>query len=382
MVSNVAMLTSDYWPNIGGIAAHVGHLSRALVRQGIRVTIYNFTEREDLPIEESDLGVRILRFIQRRPRSRWRRGAEIHRLASCVASIFADSAPDVAHFHTLSEGLILRLGPRRIPRIFTNHTSEFLEMWESPLRRARLRLTIPRCEAVIAPSKELAEKSSILKVRQSRIHYIPNGVDTNAFPGVDGHEVRERFGIGPDEPVVLCARRFVPKNGLIYFARAISRIVRRVPSARMLFVGGGDPDYTRLVAECVGADGARDRTIFAGPVPSEHMPRYYSAADISVIPSLREATSLTCLESMASCLPVVATDIGGLPELVTDGREGLIVPSEDPVSLGSAIVRLLKDLPRRKAMGRAGREKVVAEYSWDRVAEMTSHVYRNAPVKA
>jgi glycosyltransferase involved in cell wall biosynthesis len=373
----LAILTSDYWPNIGGVAAHIGHLTQALARKGLEVTIYNFVEQNNLESAEEVAGVRVLRFTLRHLASPWRRYGEIYHLAQEVKRAFAMARPDLAHFHTCNvDGLILRWGPRNTPKVFTNHTAQYLEMWEKPLGRLRIRLKIPPCDAVIAPSRELAEKSRFLRVRPSNIHYIPNGVDTETYDGhCGGDEIRQRFGIEPQELIVLCARRFDPKNGLIYFARGIPAILRGCPSAQILFVGDGNAEEKRKILDCVRSAGVASRVKFAGSVPNHEMPAYYAAANLSVIPSLLEATSLTCLESMASKVPVVATDVGGLPELITHEKEGLLVPPRDTNGLVASILELLHDPDRRRVLGEEGRKKVVAEYSWGRIAQRTIAVY-------
>jgi hypothetical protein len=251
-------------------------------------------------------------------------------------------------------------------------------MWERSVGRLKLRALIPHCNAVIAPSRELAEKSQFLRVLPEHIHYIPNGVDTEAYDGRTGRDtVRERFQIEPQTPIVLSARRFDPKNGLIFFAKAIPKIIREFPTAQILFVGDGAPEEKRRIVDCIESAGVAAKVKFAGAVPNCEMHAYYAAADICVIPSLREATSLTCLESMASGIPVVATAVGGLPELVTHELEGLLVPPSDSDALATSILTLLLDKGRRRTMGEAGRRKVLREYSWDHIAERTIVVFED-----
>lgn len=375
----LAVLTADYWPNIGGIAAHIGHLARALSRKGLEVTIYNFTDQSHLERAEEDAGVRVFRFAQRHMASRWRRWDEIYRLARQVKHHFAATRPDLVHFHTCNvDGLILRWGPRNTPRVFTNHTAQYLDMWEKPVGRLKLRVLIPPCHAVIAPSRELAQKSRFLRVPPASIFYIPNGVDIESYDGQHGrNEIRERFGIKPEEPTILCARRFDPKNGLIYFSREICRILRDYPSAQILFVGDGPPHEKQRIFDCIRSACVESRVKFAGAVPNHEMPAYYAAADVSVIPSLQEATSLTCLESMASGVPVVATTVGGLPELITHEKEGLLVPPADSTALAMAILTLLGHPEWRRTLGEAGRRKAGAEYSWEQIADRTIKVYED-----
>jgi glycosyltransferase involved in cell wall biosynthesis len=137
------------------------------------------------------------------------------------------------------------------------------------------------------------------------------------------------------------------------------------------------PDLIRL-AESLGV--AKDVT-FLGWVPNTDLPPYYRAAAVSVIPSLEEGFGIPAAEAMGCETPVVASDAGGLPEVVEHGVTGLIVPRGDSSALAEAIGALLADPARAAAMGRAGRERALRLFDWDRSAEQFEHIYATAAAR-
>jgi glycosyltransferase involved in cell wall biosynthesis len=118
--------------------------------------------------------------------------------------------------------------------------------------------------------------------------------------------------------------------------------------------------------------------IFAGNHDNDSLPAFYADADIVAIPSLKEATSIAGLEAMASARAVVATNVGGLPEIIEDGVSGLLVPPRDPEALSVAIKRLLEMPELRKQLGLAARSSVERKFTWEQVANETTRAYERA----
>ena len=123
-------------------------------------------------------------------------------------------------------------------------------------------------------------------------------------------------------------------------------------------------------------NGMLDRTIFLGSVANSEMPDLYRAADLSVLPSLAEATSIAGLEAMATGLPLVGTDVGGIPTIIEDKATGLIVPPRDPDAMANALGQLISDADLRRRMGAAARAKVEREFTWPVIVRKTVEVYR------
>src|SRR3989475_780680 len=181
---------------------------------------------------------------------------------------------------------------------------------------------------------------------------IPNAVDLVRYrPENDGRSVRERLGIPGGESVVLSVGRMVEHKGIENLIEA----ARSVAYAKFVLVGGGPElgPMRRLAARL----GVADRRTCTGRGPLEDLPSYFAACDVFVLPSVSrlEAFGIVALEAMASGKPVVVSDIPGVREGITDGKEGLLANPVDPEDLGGKIRILLADDRKRAAMGRAGR---------------------------
>lgn len=361
---NIGLVCVDFYPNVGGIAAHVFELGRGLVRLGHRVHVYTVPSAGH-PSGESEFdGMRVHRTAVPKFKpiysrmTRWMLNREIEK-----------HGLEVIHVHGIrpleaTRGL-------SVPVVFTNHSSGFLkriEAGESQRRRIGKRLT--HLAHVLAPSRELAERTKDAGYA-GPVDYIPNGVDVNKFlPGESA--CRGDWGVELDTPVLLLGRRLVEKNGVVVFAEAL----KHLSDLKWAAVFAGDGPERGRVESILEAGAVRDRCRLLGNVPNDLMSAVYRAADISILPSFMEATSITGLESMATALPLVGTNVGGIPELIRDGETGLLVESGDPVALAGAIRRLLVDASLRQRMGQAARERAEENFSWDSIAEQTVDVFR------
>ncbi len=252
---------------------------------------------------------------------------------------------------------------------------DFLSLWRLPGGASNCNI-LSRFDHILAPSRELADASR--SVGAQSVSYVPNGVDTARFrPGsISRQAARAQVGLKETDFAIVLARRFEVKNGLRYFAEAFNRICEQIPDAIAIFCG---PDYDGIELPATRAAltnaHAQGRVRFVGSVPNSEMPLYYSAADVSVIPSLIEATSITALESMASGVPVIATSVGGLPELIQTGKTGLLVLPRDPEALAEATITLFRNPSLRVSLAAAGRQAVLESFAWERVAAATEAEY-------
>jgi len=211
---------------------------------------------------------------------------------------------------------------------------------------------------------------------------IPNGVDPETFrPGRSGAALRAEWGIPPESALVVAAKHFVPKNGLEILVRAMPDILVELPSARLVLLGQGDLEgmYRRIVHEL-----RLEASVAIRPgLPHDAMPDALAACDVCAVPSVpihgvEEATSVLALEAMASAKPVVASNVGGLREILRDGETGRLVTPADPSALAAAVVEVLRDRSLAERLGRDARRAVVARHSWTAIAEQTETVYRRA----
>jgi glycosyltransferase involved in cell wall biosynthesis len=225
-----------------------------------------------------------------------------------------------------------------------------------------------RMDRVITVSESAAEETrNAFKVPRSKIRVVHNGIDTDMFRRLDG-ERRERGRL------VIVANTVDRKKGVIYLLRAL-QLLREEIDVKLTIVDRGAPDneYTPALVGRFGLDGSVD---FTGKVSLEELVRCYATAEVAVVPSLYEGFGLPAAEAMACGLPVVATTAGALPEVVEDGRSGILVPPRDHYALAGAIKCLLKDEPLRRAMGEEGRRRVERNFTWEEAARKTLAVYR------
>jgi glycosyltransferase involved in cell wall biosynthesis len=205
-----------------------------------------------------------------------------------------------------------------------------------------------------------------------RCAVVPNGIDLAAFaPARPPGSVRESLGLCPADRVIGTVGRLVPFKGHGYLLEAFAQLRQRHPGIRLLVVGDG-PERDALERQ------ARDLGI-AGDVRftghREDVADLLAAIEVFVLPSLAEHFGRVLLEAMAMERPVVATDAGGVPEVVAENVSGLLVPPADPAALARAVSRLLTDSALARAMGRAGRRRVEAHYNLQRHAERVEAVY-------
>lgn len=197
---------------------------------------------------------------------------------------------------------------------------------------------------------------------------LSNGVDLPEPSPERGRALRERLGIAPDAVVILQLCWMVPVKGVTTLLKAVPEVLRAMPAAHFLLVGDGPdlPHYRSLAA----AAGAADRVTFTGVISDPTANGVFEAADIYCQPSLwQEACPLAVLEAMSFGLPVVASRIGGMPELVRDGSTGLLFTPDDAAELAGHLLALAADGERRMAMGRAAAAEVAAHHQLQTVVE-------------
>ncbi|MEI8394970.1 MAG: glycosyltransferase family 4 protein [Rhodospirillaceae bacterium] len=369
---SIILLTSEFPPHVGGIASHVEELSRFLAPLVGSVTVINPVGPWSGMSGHVPPGVTVLRpsLLKFQPAYDFM----LHRWLSR----FLSSRPTpgtLLHVHGVRP-----LGATRglpVPTVFTNHSSGFLRRREAaPARQRRTARLLDHVGALIAPSDELVEAARSFGYRGPAT-MIANGVDPGRFHPAPS-PLRAQLGIGADEVVVLLARRLVEKNGVMGFAQALTRLGDL--RFRVLIAGDG-PERAPMSAELAAA-GMLDRVIFLGAVANTEMPAVYRAADVAVLPSLAEATSIAGLEAMACALPLVGTRVGGIPTIIDDERSGLLVPPRDPEALAAALAALICDGDRRRRLGAAARERIEREFSWPIIARRTLAVYQDCPAGA
>ncbi|MFO8175289.1 MAG: glycosyltransferase family 4 protein [Longimicrobiales bacterium] len=349
-------------PEVGGLESHVFYLCRALAGMGHEVSVVTSRSQPGVPEEEEMEGIRVVRtwFPSRDPL-----GWAVHSLASIPRTRALARGTDVIHAQAFPS-VVPCISGRRIsgaPLVATFHTSHFLTRAEHPFWAPILASLVRAPDHALAASTEIARVAERL-APDTRVEALTNGVETSFFrpvepalPALDFHRI-------------LVPRRLFPKNGVEFFIRAMPLILEEIRVEAVLVGDGPERERLQSLARELGVE---DSLRFMGKQPHARMPALLSSGSLAVVPSLMEATSVAALEAMACGLPVAASDVGGLPEIVDEEVGGLFPPG-DPPGVAKRVVALLKD-PDLPEKGRRARERVVARWSNARLAGRHLEIY-------
>jgi glycosyltransferase involved in cell wall biosynthesis len=240
-----------------------------------------------------------------------------------------------------------------------------------------------RCDAMVVSRQQLPDTARSTLTPRQRVHVVPNGVDVSFFRPRDRSDVRRALGI-PDGFLLSSAGRLNREKGFDIALEALARVSADVPEVRLLVVGGGEE---RVALEALARSlGVSDRTLFVGAQPQERVAEYLAASDAFLFPTRRdEAGPLVLPQAMACGLPVIASRIGGIAEVLEPSggpSVGLLVRPGNAADVEAAIRRLLDDPGLRASVGTAARERVVSEYTVEVMVARTVAVYRTAIARA
>jgi alpha-maltose-1-phosphate synthase len=371
----VALLTREYPPDVyGGAGVHVTYLARELAGL-VDLTVH--CEGADRP------GA-----VAHRP---WDHLAGANQALGVVSTDLSMAAAagsaDLVHSHTWYANLGGHLASLLygVPHVMTVHSLEPLRPWKAEQLGGGYsvsswceRVAVESAAAVIAVSDGM--RSDVLgtypQVQPGRVHVIRNGIDTTEYTPDPGTDVLERHGVDPSRPAVIFVGRITRQKGVPVLLRAAASL----DPAAQLVLCAGQPDTPELAAEVeglvAGLRAARSGVIWIPEMlPKRAVIQLLSHATVFACPSLYEPLGIVNLEAMACGTAVVGSAVGGIPEVVSDGETGLLVPPDDAGALAAALNALVGDPGRAAAMGRAGRERAVAEFGWQAVAEQTVALY-------
>jgi len=304
---------------------------------------------------------------------------------SALRSCLREQRPDVLHTNLLRADLIGRwLGHREgVPKIIS--TEHGIHTWDTsgrplrPLIRAAWMHTARHAQAIVAVSEFVRRQLLAEGVPAPKIQLIRNGVDVQRFhPLTPGEKIesRRKFGFGLESCLVVAAGKLAPLKGHMTMLKAVQKILatHTNPTPPLEFAIAGDgPLFNDLqmflrqqqLANCVRMMGHL----------SDDLPQFLGCADIVVQPSRMESFGLVAAQALSCAVPVIASDVGGLPELVEDGVTGRLVPPEDPTALAEVIVDLAANASPE--MGTAGRRKIIERFDVEKTAQDYAALYGN-----
>jgi starch synthase len=388
----IGIVTREWPPDVyGGAGVHVEHLVAALrslpaaaaagANGGLDVEVHCFGEpRPDAVAHPVPAGLAHANGALQAV------GVDVE-----IAAALADV--DLVHTHTWyanSAGQLAQL-VHGTAHVVTAHSLEPRRPWKADQLGGGYRLSswaertaYLSADAVIAVSRgmKLDVLDAYPELDPDRVHVVGNGVDAEAYRPTPDPDVVRSLGVDPDRPYALFVGRITRQKGVVHLLKAAEQLP---PDAGLVLCAGAadTPAERQQVADAVAALQARRPGVvwIEAMLPREQLVPLISLATVFVVPSVYEPLGIVNLEAAACGTAVVASAVGGIPEVVADGRTGLLVPYDpaDPAAfeagLAERISTLLADPQRAAAMGAAGRERVLSEFGWPAIAQQTVQVY-------
>ena len=274
--------------------------------------------------------------------------------------------PDIVHAQSLTSGMPALLSNKllKIPyAIYGRGSDVYLPGWFTKLTAKGI---LRNASAVIALTEHMKDAMQALYSRD--VIVVPNGINLNE------NAEREAEGGDPGKKILFVGRLH-PVKGTQYFLGAMKIVHQELPEAKLVLVGDGEErEHLETLTDNLGI---RECVEFAGRVPHERVQDYMNQAEVFVLPSLSEGFPVTILEAMACGLPVVATRVGGLPDVIEDGVNGYLVKAKEPSEIAEALLKLLLDEQLWETISKTNKQKI-NEYSWERVALALEKIYQGS----
>lgn len=240
----------------------------------------------------------------------------------------------------------------------------------SPIRLLGTYMELAVSDRIVAVSEKT--KEDFLRqnqVSKDKISVIYNGVDIEKFsPKIPGDSIRETYSLG-DSQLILTVGGDILLKGTIFALYALSEIVKVLPKVKLIVIGVNGKNKERLVL-IIKNLGIQNNVVLIDRIPNYKMPNYYSSSDIVVLPSLSENFPVVALEAMSSGKPVVASKVGGIPELVNNNENGILVSPGNVEQIVQALLRLLENQSLRNRMGELGRKTVEEKFDWKKISQL------------
>ena len=390
----VALLTREYPPEVyGGAGVHVEYLAREL-RWLIDVEVHCFGRpRSELDVTAHSADARLLAADA---------NPALLTMSTDLSIAAATSGADLVHSHTWYANFAGHVSKlmNDVPHVVTTHSLEPLRPWKAEqlgggyaLSSFCERTAIEAANAVVAVSAGMAEDvlQCYPSVDPARVHVIHNGIDTEEYGPTSDRSILVDNGIDTERPLVIFVGRITRQKGLPYLLKAAHLFD---PDAQLVVLASAadTPEIADEVEEGIDALQEKREGVYwiRRMVPKSELIQLFSAATVFVCPSIYEPMGIVNLEAMACETAVVATKTGGIPEVVSDGDTGILVPIDpdpkdpygaprDPAAFAGAFAdavnALVKDPTRASAMGVAGRKRAVENFSWTAIAERTRDLY-------
>jgi len=284
---------------------------------------------------------------------------------SRIKKTIKNMKPDILHAHYISTYGIIGYFVKYRPFVVSVWGTDIYERIKNPIINFFVRRTLANADAVLSNSKTMACHTR--KFTNKKIYFTPFGVDlSNFFPAKKKDNAR--FVVGT-------ARRLAPIYGIKYLIEAFASFLKKAPCAKLLIVGDG-PQKSELI-ELAKKLEIGDSVLFLGFVHHPNVPEIVKQMDVFCMPSEREGFGVAALEAQACGIPVIASNVGGLPEAIAQNKTGFLIEPKNPEAIAEKLLFFYSNPVARKKMGREARKFVAKHYNWDENIKIIENIYKN-----
>lgn len=366
-------------PLVGGGAYHVYNLARELARRGVDVKVFTLNTDNTSFLKRTKVETHFGKVqVVRVPASRISKFN--YQIAPKLISLLSKESPDIIHAHGYqvftTDAALIASKLKKAPLVLTLHG--FPRGFDKLAHRAYFNLigkeTLRKAKKIISVSRIVAREFKAIGVSEEKMAIIPNGIDLEEYKQLPvGDLFRKRLDIKENEKIVLTIGRLERIKGFQYLIRALPSIIKEVGSTKLV-MAGPDFNYGVKLKKIAEETNVQDNVIFYGPINGKEKFEAFSAANIVAVPSLYEGFGMLLLEAMAAGKPLVATNTGAAPEIIQNGKNGILADLGDTEDLAGKIVKLLSDDQLMYLIGQESR-KTVEAFGWEKVSEQIHKLY-------
>lgn len=366
-------------PLMGGGGYHVYNLSKELVRKGLDVTVFTLNIGNTFLLRKTEVEIHFDKVkVFRVPASYIPKTT--YPIAPQLIPLLLKENPDIIHTHgyqSFTSDVAATVSKiKKTPLVLTLHG--FPRGFNRPIRKAYFNLigkeTLRKATKIISVSRMVAHEFRAIGVSEKKMTIVPNGIDLEEYKQLPTEDLfRKRLNIEEDEKIVLTIGRLEKIKGFQYLIRALPSIIEEVGSTKLV-IAGPEFNYGVRLKKLAKEAKVKDHVIFYGPINGKEKLEAFSAANIVAVPSLYEGFGMLLLEAMAAGKPLVATNTGAAPELIQNGKNGILANLGDAEDLAGKVIKLLSDDRLMSFISLESRRTVEA-FDWGKVSEHVHKLY-------
>ena len=395
-MANVCFISPEYLPLSGGTGAYVYYLSNELMKLGNSVCILTgYGESRDVKINEQQR-IFFLKTLKAPVVKSFLFAASASKKLSSLRGTFP---VDVTHVNlplVPSFAVPPNFGKTLVSTVHSTWKGEAEAIKGEPYSRLNsnekfmvsfnwfLRFfeeqMLERSDRLIAVSDfTRRELKQYYRVNQAKIRVIHNGVDVDKFKPASGkRKIKEELGFNSDDLAILSVGRLYARKGLFTLIESMPDVVRRFPRAKFIISGKGQSNEMRKLVDHATRLGVNDNIVFTGYFPDSKLPKLYQAADVFAFSTFYENLPFAVLEALSSGLPVVTTNVGGIPEMIESGKNGFLVQPFNARELSDKILYLLEHPDAASEMAFQARKTILERFDWRLIVQKVLKVYDEA----